>query len=165
MSAGVEAGAYYFVGVHRLATGGTEEVFGKTPFLERSVLAKTSPSPSRLSTRSETKEPVRLPCRFQSHDGLVRKRGMAWADQFLNLGKTVGWVKRSAAPPFPGIRGGAALRLTRPTRKLIGPGGKAQGRSVFLVGGDSCRRFAAFCCLAATNRRQESPPTIRIFNN
>jgi hypothetical protein len=39
-----------------------------------------------------------------------------------------------------------------------------QGQSVFVVGGDSCRRFAAFCRLA-TNRRQETPPTVRIFNN
>jgi hypothetical protein len=40
-----------------------------------------------------------------------------------------------------------------------------QGRSVFVVGGDSCRRFAAFLLFAATNRRQESPPTIPIVKN
>ena len=37
------------------------------------------------------------------------------------------------------------------------------GESVSGIGGDSRRRFAAFCRLAATNRRQETPPTVRIF--
>jgi len=39
----------------------------------------------------------------------------------------------------------------------------AQGRSVFTVGGDSSRRFAAISGFRLQNRRQETPPTIRIL--
>ena len=65
-----------------------------------------------------------------------------------------------------GARCSTATTTPTKNRGNAGPTALAwRGRSVFVVGGDSSRRFAVFCRFAVTNRRLETPPTVRISTN